>query len=282
MKIKALLAGLLLIVAFAACTEKQQDKESSSAKLEIRLTDAPGDYDALLLDIQDVQINPDNDDQGWISLEGVEPQQIDLLQLAGGKEEVIASDYLEPAFYNQIRLVLGDDNILVVDGQEIPIKIPSGSTSGLKLNLQKELEAGAIYSVLLDFDVVKSVVAKGNGQYSLKPVIRMIVEETQTGAVRGTVIDKEADAPVKGGSVELYLPDAVEHSASSQITETGSFMIRGVEPGTYNLKVIPTAESKLDIDTVKNIVVNKGMVTTITELIALDSIPATTPVITTP
>ncbi len=277
MKIKALLTGLLFIVAFAACTEKQQENESSSAKLEIRLADAPGDYDALLLDIQDVQINPNNDDQGWISLEGVEPQQIDLLQLTGGAEEVIASDYLEPAYYNQIRLVLGDNNILVVDGQEIPIKIPSGSTSGLKLNMQKQLEAGAIYSILFDFDVAKSVVEKGNGQYSLKPVIRMIVEETQTGAIRGTVIDKEANTPVNGGSVELYLPDADVHSASSQITEMGSFMIKGIEPGTYNLKVIPTEVSKLDIDTIKNIVVTKGMVTTITEPIALDPIPASTP-----
>ena len=50
---------------------------------------------------------------------------------------------------------------------------PSAQQSGLKINLNKILVQDSLNDVLLDFDANESVVEKGNGGYSLKPVVRV-------------------------------------------------------------------------------------------------------------
>jgi uncharacterized lipoprotein YmbA len=56
---------LVIVAAFglAACGSDEQ-----TARLEIRLTDAPGDYEAVYVDIQGVEINSESGESGWKQL----------------------------------------------------------------------------------------------------------------------------------------------------------------------------------------------------------------------
>lgn len=107
----------------------------------------------------------------WITVEEIEPQEINLLDLEGS-DVLLGSEELEEGFYAEIRLILGSDNNVVVDGEEHSLKVPSGQQSGYKIKLGEPLHSGEIIDLTIEFDAEKSVKMTGNGQYMLKPVLK--------------------------------------------------------------------------------------------------------------
>ena len=87
----------------------------------------------------------------------------------------------------------------------------SSDLSGLKLNLQANLTEGITYKVLLDFDAGKSIVARGNNTFLLKPVVRAISEAT-TGAIKGSITPLESNPGIYAlngtDTVATTFPDA--------------------------------------------------------------------------
>lgn len=220
---------LVLAVIFVSCQESEKN-----ARLELRLTDAPVDYEKVLIDIQDVRINisSERDEDGWRSLQNVQSGIYNLLDFTNGVDTLLG-DYEMPAGrISQIRLVLGQDNSVVIDGEEYALKTPSAQTSGLKLNVHANLEEGITYRMWLDFDAGRSIVEKGNGTYSLKPVIRTFTEAT-SGAIKGIV------SPVKAKPYVMAITAAQDTFATYADTLSGKFLIRGLEEGTYKVVLKP-------------------------------------------
>ncbi|MFM7838147.1 MAG: DUF4382 domain-containing protein, partial [Chitinophagaceae bacterium] len=169
-----------------SCSQKNVT-DTAKANLEVRLTDAPGNFDALNIDIRDVQYNYSNDTaSGWKSLTGVKPGIYNLLDLVNDKDTLLANAEIETGRLQQLRLVLGPSNSIVVGGVSLPLTTPSAQQSGLKLNIQQDIVNGVLYKLLLDFDAAKSVVQTGNGKFILKPVIRTILD-AQGGSIAGVV-----------------------------------------------------------------------------------------------
>ena len=218
---KGVTVFLLLSVYLFACSSNDQ-----TSRIEVRLTDAPGDYDAVNIDIQGLQVHTQegNPTTGWISLD-VQKGVYDLLQLTNGIDTLLASSALPAGRISQIRLILGNNNSIVIDGQEIPITTPSSQQSGLKLNVQAELTEGITYKILLDFDAARSIIKRGNDAYNLKPVIRALSEAT-SGAIRGEV-NPIASSP----AVFAIMQD--DTVATTYADESGKFLLRGVPAGTY-------------------------------------------------
>ncbi len=71
----------------------------------------------------------------------------------------------------EIRLVLGNDNSIKVGGNTYPLTVPSGSESGLKLKIDKNI-SGPIDSLVIDFDAALSVHEEQDG-YKLRPVLKI-------------------------------------------------------------------------------------------------------------
>ncbi|UEQ75212.1 DUF4382 domain-containing protein [Chryseobacterium arthrosphaerae] len=94
-----------------------------------------------------------------------------------------------------MRMVLGPNNSIVVNGVSYPLQIPSAQQSGLKFNWHQTLSANGAYTVWIDFDAGRSVVTTGNGSYILKPVIRTFSELTN-GQIKGYVQPQAAQAVV--------------------------------------------------------------------------------------
>lgn len=242
------LVGIIFAVSFAACSD-----ESSTARLEVRLTDAPGDYEEVNIDIQGVEVHTnggESGDGGWKSLT-VETGVYDLLKLTNGLDTLLGSIELPAGRISQIRLILGNNNSIKIGDDIIQLTTPSAQQSGLKLNLQQELTAGITYRVLLDFDAARSIVKTGEGSYILKPVIRSIAEAT-TGAIAGTIDDPAA-------SPAVYAIQGLDTLGTSFANETGHFMIKGLSAGTYTVSFTP-AEGYA-IDPVNDVVVTIGNVT---------------------
>jgi len=208
--------------------------DSKMAKIKVSLVDAPADYESVLIDVVDVKIN----NGGWKSLDGVEKKVYDILKLTNGEEVLLGEIELPEGQLQEVRLILGDNNKLVIDGEEIDLDTPSASQSGLKIKIHTMLEAGVTYKLVLDFDAAKSIVKAGNsGKFNLKPVIRAKME-AQTGAIKGMINPIDTDCVV-------YVVHGTD-SISTYPNEEGKFLIRALEAVTYKVVAIPTLESGLE------------------------------------
>lgn len=243
-------AGLL-----TSCSD-DDNKDEQTAKVLVRLTDAPGDYEAVNIDVQDVLINRDATDStegGWESVGFVDTGIYDLLELTGGTTTLLVEGDIPAGRLEQVRLVLGDQNTVVIDGEEIALTTPSAQQSGLKLNVHEDLEGGFTYDFTLDFDVDQSIVKAGNsGKYILKPVIR-VSTEISSGIITGTVAPADLDFQVLA-SVPVSETDTI----SAYTDENGVFMLYGVPEGTYPVTLTPEDTLGLSPVTVDNVIVVNG------------------------
>lgn len=253
--LSAALIALSLITGVIACQKDSSENNEGKARLQVRLTDAPAVYDAVNIDIQKVMINTSEDTstaQGWVELPLLHPGVYNLLDFRNGIDTVLADMEVPAGRINQIRLVLGPNNSVVIAGVEHELKTPSAQQSGLKLKLKADLTAGILYRLYIDFDANRSVVTAGNsGQYILKPVIRTYAEATG-GSLKGFVLPKEALAKVwaiQNTDTLLALPDAV----------TGYYFFGGLNAGSW--KVNFDAQDSTFRDSTINVSITSGVVT---------------------
>src|SRR5688572_17152864 len=150
------LIALVTSIAFFSC-QKNENGEGT-ARLQVYLTDDPGDYEAVYIDVKDVMINLTTDtSSGWQSLGGVNAAVYDLLKLVNDDDTLLADAVIATGRIEQIRLVLGTENYVKLEGDPNLIKLetPSAQQSGLKLNIHMDVVDGVLYKMSLDFDVAK-------------------------------------------------------------------------------------------------------------------------------
>lgn len=220
---------------FSSCSSEDDDNDSP-AKIQVRLTDAPGDYAEVLIDVKSVEIhsNKSGDEQGsWQVLDVVNKKVYNLLDFTNGMDTLLGTAELPAGKISQMRLILGENNGLKLkEGDElIPLKVPSGSQSGLKFNIHQELKDGVIYTIIIDFDAGRSIVEKGNGSYSLKPVIRAYTEAT-SGAIKGMVNPPETKPLISVISENDTIGGTIAD-------DNGHFLIKGIPEGSYTVAFKP-------------------------------------------
>ncbi len=164
------LKNLLGIAVLTAISVSACKKESSNTTLRIRLTDAPAALDEVNIDLEQVHVQFVSDTSSWIYL-NTKAGIYNLLSLQNGIDTLIASGTYPTGSVKELRLVLGDQNTVVEDGQSYPLTIPSGASSGLKIKVNKQLQKG-IDSLLIDFDAALSIRKEEDG-FKLRPVIKL-------------------------------------------------------------------------------------------------------------
>ena len=176
-KVKLLFLTVLMVgtqLFLNSCSD--DDAKSGPSKVSFYLTDAPSlqGYQAVNIDVQEIKYRIN--DSTEVDLP-ITPAIYNLLDLRNGKDTLLSKIILnEGEHISQVRLVLGDNNSVVLkDGTIKSIDTPSAQTSGLKVNIQENIITSSGYSVMIDFDAEKSIVRKGNGGYSLKPVLEQFL-----------------------------------------------------------------------------------------------------------
>jgi hypothetical protein len=229
-KILTLWAATALAFSFFACS-KNDASSNGKARIQVALTDDPGNYEVVNIDVRDVRINYSNDTaKGWTSLGGVKTGNYDVLSLANGKEAILANAQINAGKIQQIRLVLGDNNFVKVDGKTYELKTPSAQQSGLKMKIRQEVNEGLSYKLLMDFDASRSIVQTGNGKYILKPVIRTSLEAIG-GGIKGYVLPNSF-------ATAVYAIQGTDTVTGTQ-TVNGSYLLKGLNAGTYTLAFVP-------------------------------------------
>jgi len=226
------IVSLLILVS---CKKNNGDGKGT-ARLQVYLNDDPGDYEAVYIDVKDVQINvTGSTDEGWQSLQGVKAAAYDLLKLVNDDDTLLTDSNIPTGKIHQLRLVLGTENYVKIQGttELIKLETPSAQQSGLKLNIQQDVQDGILYTITLDFDVSKSIVKTGNNKYILKPTIRTILNAVG-GSVRGIVMPKDFQSAI-------YAVQGVDTVASTFSDTDGGYLIRGLPAGTYKVFYKPSS-----------------------------------------
>ena len=170
--------ALAIILGLAACQLESITPPPGTrrAGLNIRLTDDPGDYQQVNVDLKLLRVKLIDDSSRasyWYDL-ATQAGIYDLLQLQNGVDTLVVNDSLPSGELQELRLVLGDSNSVMVDRLRYDLKVPSGSSSGLKVKLNQVLVRDSLSTIVLDFDAGASVVERGNNGYLLRPVIRVV------------------------------------------------------------------------------------------------------------
>lgn len=261
--VKGLFAFALIVSVAVSCNDVNfGGSENGKAHMKVKLTDAPGDYQEVNIDVQALRIHytPFSSDTAsdpsgeWIELP-VEPMQVNLLELTNGVDTLLTdAPDLEPGYYKELRLILGSENTVMVDSTIQDLKVPSGQQSGYKIKFKTELEAGENIDVVVDFDAGRSVHKAGkSGKYILKPVLKAFVEsgdEVEVGSISGAIEPTET-AP------NIYAITGEDTSATTQAGDDGEFLLQGLESGQYDLSIEPTDDQYEDT-TLFDIMVKEG------------------------
>lgn len=264
--------SIILLLLVFACSDSDNSNESGnsnnneSATLSVKLVDDPGDYQNVFVEIIDIMVKydgaSDDGESGWESIEIINPGVYDLLELTGGTSlELVNNESIQTGFIKQIRLVLGDDNSVVLEGEteSRPLNTPSAQQSGLKVMINQEINSGYNYDFILDFDVDESIVMAGNsGNINLKPVLRASLE-VNSGTIAGRV------QPL-GIVVEVVVTNGTL-STSTYTNNLGDFEILGLPSGVYTVTVTPEATLLLDSVVIENVEVNVGEITNLDPII---------------
>lgn len=243
---KLFLFAAILSLTFFACKKDANNSAGSTSNVTVKLTDAPGAFDAVILSIKSVVIVTDKGEQTL----DVNGGPIDILRFREGRDTILANKDIPAGTIQQVRLVLNDTgNKVIVAGISYDLTTPSGQTSGVKLNVHDNLTAGIAYTMRLDFDAAQSIVLTGSGKYVLKPVIRAIPEAV-SGALSGVVSPAAASPKVYA----IMGTDTVGTVSDA----TGKFYFSGLNAGTYNVLFVPV--SPYAAKTVTNVTVTNGSV----------------------
>ncbi|MCR9172624.1 MAG: DUF4382 domain-containing protein [bacterium] len=162
----------VLSLVFAISCNKTNEK---TGYLRVKMTDAPGDFDSVFVDIQQVQVHISNNvgNSGWVDL-NTNAGVYNLLELQNDITTVLADTNVLPVGdLQQMRLILGSNNSVVIDSLTYPLELTSQTNTGLKLNINTTISPNDLVEVLIDFDAAASIVETGQGKYILKPVIKV-------------------------------------------------------------------------------------------------------------
>jgi hypothetical protein len=221
----------------------------SMGTLAVSLTDAPAcGFDAVNVTVNKVRAHTSSTasdtDSGWTDITLSPARKINLLNLTNGTLDALGQTSLPAGHYTQLRLVLdpntgnGLANSVVPTGSttEQSLETPSAVQSGIKLNNEFDVAAGQKVDLVLDFNACKSVLTKGNGKYSLKPVVKVIPTASNgiSGFISTALLGSHVmvSAQQNGAIVSSTVPNAT----------TGEFFLARLIPGNYD--VVITADDR--------------------------------------
>ena len=252
---------VLVIIAFS-CQDSENDQPG---RIIIKITDAPFPVeiiDEASVTITKVEIRNTEDTAGNSFLTIFEDTaEFNLLELRNGVTAELLDEEIPAGNYDLIRIYVDHASISVKDHDTYSVKVPSGAQTGIKVFIKPSIRiAGGLTEVLLDFNVDRSFVLKGNMNtpagikgFNFKPVIRA-VNIMSAGVVEGRVMDSDS-LPVQDAEVWIG-QDTVVSSAFTD--EEGFYALLGIPAGIYALSA---AKEGFDTVTYEGIEVIEGNLT---------------------
>jgi len=268
------LAGSCLLATLLFCQlpgcSGSSSGSATTGTLRVGITDKQSDdFQEVVIAIKEVRLVPAgmesarDDDPGLPLLVSYStPHIVDVLKLRF-TQELLGTVVIPAGTYNQVRLILEanpngqgatPNNYLTLKSAQavkIPLKTPSGQQSGLKVLGRFEVKPGVINAILLDFDPNTAIVARGNGDYNLKPTGIRIVQTADylasfnalTGTVAATfkdwssatlsVVPQGSSSPIAAGRLFSSYSSGRWEAPFSAFVPDGTYRVH-VQANSFN------------------------------------------------
>lgn len=187
-------------------------------------------------------------------------RSLDLFDLRNA-DTLLGSALVPAGHYKQVRMFVSEATVTDSSGVH-DVQIPSGLQTGIKINLDYEVDADVITDILLDFNVERSFILQGNGTYRLQPVIPAVVK-VRSGTATGVAVD--AAGAVGNATVKAIYTAGSNYALGTEVNGTytqpdGVFKVWALLPGTYTITfsyVDPSSSAELtaavtDVEIVAN------------------------------
>lgn len=232
---------IVLLLGTAMVFQQCNDDDENQGVLNIYITDAPFPVDLVaeanvVIDQVRIRSEGEEEEENFITLMD-QTFDLNLLELRNGLVGQIASAQLPPGAYDHLRLHVTEAEIILTNGDQYSLNVPSGNSSGLKVIINPAIEVvgGLTSELILDFDVSKSFVLQGNmdtpagiNGFLFKPVIRA-ANNSATGAVAGKVANQNGSGLY---NAKVWLEnDTVLTTAFTD--SSGQYAILGVPANIY-------------------------------------------------
>lgn len=272
------IVGCFAALYLSSCGSSNSTTSSNMASVSIVVSDPAtcsgpqGTISHVFVTITDVKIHTSAsagpNDAGWVDLTpslNQNPMQVDLMGQANNQcflATLGSTMEIQPGTFQQIRIFLAPNNMTVSGNKcgstancvmlssnpqtpqplllsseaQTGIKIPSGQIAGGQFTVA----AGETKDLDIDFNACESIVAEGNGQFRLKPVLHAGEVGLTSVSINGKIVDSATSQPIAGGTtvVALEQKDAsgVDRVIMQTLTDsTGAFVFCPVPAGTYDV-----------------------------------------------
>jgi hypothetical protein len=242
---------LIAAILFSGCTRTVD----GPGKLVIKVTDDPFNIDfveSATVMITKVEIRRAGHNEGNpFMVLSEDTMSFDLLQLRNGITKELLDLEIPQGSYDLIRLYVEEASLKIKDRPDaFNVKVPSGKQTGIKIFIRPaiRIEGGLSSELLLDFDLSRSFVMRGNMHHAagvtgfiFKPVIRA-TDLSTAGRIAGIVTDTAA---LKLFNAKVWI--AQDSVISTAFTDSlGYYAFIGIPSGSYSILA-----TKEDYDTVK-------------------------------
>lgn len=270
-RLKILTCAVIAGLSMAACEGGSSLpilNGGDTGQLIIELTDAPFPFsevkrvdvfivriDAKAAESDDAEVEDASKTSGWTTL--VSPNAlVNLVDFSNGKTVSLGTATVPAGTYRSFRMVIATDHssITLNDGVQPDVKWPSAGNNGIRVKLDQPVIISGTSNLLIDFDLGRSFVMRGNNISKngllFKPVVRGTAQQS-TGTVSGSVhADTPTGAAIAGATIEVLkagttLTDTDSNNIvrSGMTDASGNFTLRYLPPGTYVVRATPSAAS---------------------------------------
>ncbi len=257
--------GILLVIGllFSASCSDSDGSSQDMGTLRVQLTDAPFPFDLVAeanVTIFKVDARLKRDDMNAETEEGMEDNegensgspfvvlmeeelQVNLLELTNGSTQNLADIEIPQGTYDLVRVFVRGINVVLKDDTTYDLKVPSGAQSGIKVFIKPGIvvAGGLTADLLLDFDVSRSFIPKGNIKsangitgFNFKPVIKasnMSVAGTLGGTV--TTLEEEMAVALEGVQISIFAADTLNTTTFTDVD--GNYSVMGLLAGSYDV-----------------------------------------------
>jgi len=278
--ISAFVVVFILVLVYTSCKKEAATSSIPQGQqmVKIRLSDNPVNFNAVFVDIESVAVqvipdsclnkyhdddNHDGDDDHdhdrpgrcstWDTLD-IKPGVYNLLDLANGADTILASGLTVSGKITKIRLLLGDNNSVMIDSVSYPLTLWNNLHS-VTIAIRGEdvdMISPNDLQFWLDFDAARSIVRVHDNQFMLRPFLRVWLP-AHTASIKGYVLPDSAAsvvAAIFNGDTLVAIPRRHD----------GFFKIRGITSATSDVFINATANNYQDT-TITGVQLQVGQVT---------------------
>jgi hypothetical protein len=233
------LVSLILFISLA-CTD---ETERSSGLVNFFMIGSGGDFDEIWLEILGVEVKTTGsrgtDDTQPVFLPNIQSnKRVNIAGFTANSQFLIGRSEFSEGSITNINLILGDNNSVVLNGQEFPIQFSNTAEENLSFPVNFPISGGISHDVILDFDAFRSfLISEGlEPNIIMNPLIRPFLS-LERGRANGNISPTNI-------RVAIIATDEEDSIITTTQPQSGNFSLRGLEEGImYRAYIVPFDQS---------------------------------------